>query len=70
MAGLGKGRTISGDERTQLVAELRDRYIAGESIRSLSQRTGRSYGFIHRLLIESEVDLRGRGGNTRGAKKT
>jgi hypothetical protein len=70
MAGLGKGRRISGHERTQLVAHLRDRYIAGESIRSLSQSTGRSYGFIHRLLLESEVDLRGRGGNTRGAKKT
>jgi hypothetical protein len=69
MAGLGKGRRISGDERTALVAQLRDRYIAGESIRSLSQRTGRSYGFVHRLLIESEVELRGRGGNTRGAKK-
>ncbi len=68
MAGLGKGRRISGDERTALIAELRDRYIAGESIRSLSLSTGRSYGFIHRLLVESDVDLRGRGGNTRGAK--
>jgi len=70
MADLGKGRRISGDERSALIGALRDRYIAGESIRSLSLSTGRSYGFIHRLLIESDVNLRGRGGNTRGVKTT
>ncbi|MFO7401299.1 MAG: helix-turn-helix domain-containing protein, partial [Actinomycetales bacterium] len=31
--------------------------------------TGRSYGFIHRILSESGVTLRGRGGATRGKSK-
>ncbi|MEZ5186377.1 MAG: helix-turn-helix domain-containing protein [Candidatus Nanopelagicales bacterium] len=36
-------------------------YGQGASIRSLAAETGRSYGFIHRLLTESETTLRGRG---------
>ena len=31
--------------------------------------TGRSYGFVHRLLLDAEVPLRGRGGATRTKKK-
>lgn len=41
------------------VSELADRYAAGESIRALAVSTGRSYGFIHRVLSESGVALRG-----------
>ena len=41
-----------------------------ESIRALAQSTGRSYGFVHRMLSESGVTLRGRGGATRGKAKT
>ena len=33
-----------------------------------NRATGRSYGFIHRILTESGVNLRGRGGATRGKK--
>ena len=39
-----------------------ERYEAGESIRSLASSTGRSYGFIHRILTEMGVTLRSRGG--------
>jgi hypothetical protein len=62
---LPKGRRITGGERERLSAELRRRYESGESIRSLAASTGRSYGFIHRVLSESGATLRGRGGATR-----
>lgn len=68
VAELGKGRRISGDERAELTADVRRRYEAGTSIRSLAESTGRSYGFIHRLLAESGVPMRSRGGATRGKK--
>ncbi|MBA8823867.1 putative transcriptional regulator [Saccharopolyspora lacisalsi] len=38
------------------------RYADGASIRRLAESTGRSYGFVHRVLTESGVPLRGRGG--------
>ena len=65
MTELPKGRRITGGERDRLSADLRSRYEQGESIRSLAAATGRSYGFIHRVLSESGATLRGRGGATR-----
>jgi len=67
-ADFGKGRRIVGELRRTLANELVRRYTAGESIRVLSLSTGRSYGFIHRLLIESGVQLRQRGGARRRKK--
>lgn len=61
-----KGTRVTGAERDKLAADLKRRYNAGESIRSLASSTGRSYGFVHRILTESGVTLRGRGGATRG----
>lgn len=66
---LKKGTRVTGSERSKLAAELKKRYDSGESIRSLAAATGRSYGFIHRILTESGVSLRGRGGATRGKAK-
>jgi hypothetical protein len=62
---LRKGTRVTGADRGKLAADLKTRYDAGESIRSLASATGRSYGFIHRLLSENGVTLRGRGGATR-----
>lgn len=56
---------IMGDDRTQLRDRVARHYERGASIRALAEQTGRSYGFIHRLLGESGVTLRGRGGPTR-----
>ncbi|MGH3677424.1 MAG: helix-turn-helix domain-containing protein [Mycobacterium sp.] len=56
---------IMGDVRTQLRDRVAKQYERGASIRALAEQTGRSYGFIHRLLGESGVTLRGRGGRTR-----
>lgn len=65
---LKKGARVTGSERTKLAGDLKKKYTAGASIRALAQETGRSYGFVHRMLSESGVQLRGRGGATRGKK--
>jgi hypothetical protein len=63
---LKKGTRVTGADRSRLATDLKQRYDAGESIRSLASATGRSYGFVHRILTETGVTLRGRGGATRG----
>jgi hypothetical protein len=67
---LKKGSRVTGTAREQLASDLKTKYEAGESIRALAQETGRSYGFVHRMLSESGVTLRGRGGATRGKART
>jgi hypothetical protein len=62
---LRKGTRVTGADRSKLAADLKTRYDSGESIRSLATATGRSYGFIHRILTETGATLRGRGGATR-----
>ncbi|WP_372593229.1 helix-turn-helix domain-containing protein [Actinotalea sp.] len=62
-----KGTRVTGERRSDLAKDLVDRYSRGESIRALAQDVGRSYGFVHALLIESGVPMRSRGGATRGA---
>lgn len=68
MAPLAKGRRITGDERGTLSGELRRQYEQGSSIRAIAADTGRSYGFVHRVLMESGTTLRSRGGATRGKR--
>lgn len=63
---LVKGARITGSTKDKLAADLRKKYEQGASIRALAESTGRSYGFVHRVLSESGVQLRGRGGATRG----
>ena len=69
MAKLKKNVRISGMKRTKLTRDVAERYVAGASIRDLADHYGRSYGFIHRLVGESEVALRGRGGSHRLADR-
>jgi hypothetical protein len=64
---LKRGTRVTGADRSKLAADLSKRYGAGESIRSLATSTGRSYGFIHRILTETGVALRGRGGTPKRA---
>lgn len=68
MADLKKGSRVTGADRDKLATDLRKRYEGGSSIRALAESTGRSYGFVHRMLSESGASLRGRGGATRGAR--
>ena len=69
MTKLKKNVRISGMKRTKLTRDVADRYGAGASIRDLADHYGRSYGFIHRLIGESDVTLRGRGGSHRLADR-
>ena len=64
---LKKGTRVTGMDRSKLATTLGKRYDSGESIRSLAASTGRSYGFVHRILTETGVTLRGRGGATRSS---
>jgi len=64
-AVLKKGARIVGEQRTRLAVDLKKAYDKGKSIRELAESHGRSYGFVHRVLSESGVTLRGRGGATR-----
>jgi hypothetical protein len=68
VAELKKGSRVTGTERDRLATDLRRKYDAGVSIRALAATTGRSYGFVHRILSESGANLRSRGGATRGRK--
>jgi len=61
VAKLEKSVRIAGQSRTQLAADLKTQYEQGASIRELARATGRSYGFIHAVLTEAQVPLRGRG---------
>ena len=65
MAELKKGSRVTGGDRDKLAEEVKKRYEGGESIRLLAESSGRSYGFVHRILNESGATLRGRGGATR-----
>lgn len=66
-----KGSRVSGAARDKLGNDLRKKYEGGKSIRELAAETGRSYGFVHRVLTESGATLRGRGGapKSRSTKK-
>ena len=66
-ARLQKGTRITGKGREDLASSLVSRYERGESIRSMAEDIGRSYGFVHGVLKESGVTMRSRGGATRGA---
>lgn len=60
-----KGERLTGARREQLAKELAESYQSGRSIRQLAADTGRSYGAVHRLLVDHGVVLRGRGGARR-----
>ncbi|MGZ6792657.1 MAG: helix-turn-helix domain-containing protein [Mycobacteriales bacterium] len=62
---LKKGTRVTGGDRDDLSQKLKSRYEGGASIRALAEESGRSYGFVHRILSESGASLRGRGGATR-----
>ena len=63
---LAKGVRVVGKERDSLTTEVVRRYEAGTSIRAIAAEVNRSYGFVHRLLMESATDLRPRGGANNG----
>lgn len=65
MVELKKGSRVTGGARDTLSNQLTSKYAGGASIRTLAEESGRSYGFVHRILSEAGAPLRGRGGATR-----
>lgn len=65
MTAVRKGARLTGDDREKMAKTVTSLYGKGKSIRDISAETGRSYGFVHRVLSESDLTLRGRGGATR-----
>lgn len=59
---------VTGATRDRLAKEFGREYEKGASVRALAEQSGRSYGFVNRLLHESGVHVRGRGGATRRSK--
>jgi hypothetical protein len=59
---LKKHARITGAKRDQLAVKLKKAYERGASLRTLAELHGRSYGFVYRVLIESGVQMRTRGG--------
>ncbi|MFD5732525.1 helix-turn-helix domain-containing protein [Streptomyces sioyaensis] len=58
---------MSGAARDKLASSLQRKYDSGASIRELAEETGRSYGFVHRMLSEAGVTQRAR--RTRSARR-
>lgn len=54
---------LTGSEREAIAAHLRQRYEAGESIREIASSLGRAYNGVHRILKQSGVKFRPRGGD-------
>lgn len=52
---------LKGAERLQAARDLQARYYAGDSIRGLATATGRSYGYVHGLLVLVGTTFRPRG---------
>lgn len=68
-ADIHKGVRITGPGRDRLAKEICRKYESGQTIRALAEETGRSYGFVHRLLADAGVPLRARGGATRSKSR-
>lgn len=65
-SSVAKNVRLTGTARREFAASLRGKYENGTSIRALAEATGRSYGSVHRMLIEAGTRLRGRGGDNTG----
>jgi predicted transcriptional regulator len=68
VAKLEKNKRIVGEARQEIAADLVERYERGATLRELADATGRSYGFVHRVLSQSGLVLRARGGAMRAKK--
>ncbi|WP_445517301.1 helix-turn-helix domain-containing protein [Streptomyces sp. NEAU-174] len=57
-------KILLGKERESFRVSVSAVYVSNPdvSIRDICEVTGRSFGFIYKILIESDVELRSRGG--------
>ncbi|SEB61287.1 helix-turn-helix domain-containing protein [Streptomyces melanosporofaciens] len=58
-------KILTGKDRESFRVSVSVVYVNNPnvSIRDISETTGRSFGFIRKMLIESDVKLRSRGGS-------
>jgi transposase len=56
---------VSGSNRAETRAAAAKLYAEGATVRHIATDLGRSYGFVHRLLVESGVPLRSRGARSK-----
>jgi hypothetical protein len=68
---LKRGQRLPDAQRAKIGAELIKRYEAGKSVRDICAETGYSIGRVRRLLEESGVEFRERGGaHRKGGPRT
>lgn len=65
MADLKKGARTTRLTGDKLATDVRSMYEKGQSIRAIAKKYGRSYGFVHRILTEAGVTIRGSRGGAR-----
>lgn len=53
---------LKGEARVEMRDKIVAMYKEEVSIRDIATRIGRSYGWVHRMLIETGIELRGIGG--------
>lgn len=60
-----KWARIAGEDRVAFQEEVVEMYVQEElSLRQIVERTGRSYGAVHKLLRDAKVTMRPRGNPT------
>jgi transposase-like protein len=57
---LGRQR-ITPEERTAIAEEIARAYRAGATVKNLAAAVGRSYAWVHQILVEAGVEFRPRG---------
>lgn len=62
-----RSTVLTGSTRRAVAADCREYYEAGNSIRGVANRFGRSYGAVHQLLVEAGTTFRGKDGKPRKA---
>ncbi|MER7078118.1 MULTISPECIES: helix-turn-helix domain-containing protein [Bacteria] len=60
--------TVEGEYRAEVAREFRAAYEKGATIRALAKASGRSFGFVRKILSESGATMRSRGGPWRRAR--
>lgn len=56
-------KRLTPEQRSSLGLELKAKYESGATLRELSEQSGRSFGWIHKVLEENGTQMRPRGGN-------
>ncbi|MER7014580.1 helix-turn-helix domain-containing protein [Saccharopolyspora sp. NPDC000359] len=62
--------TVAGEYRAEVAHVFRAAYERGATIRALVKTSGRSFGFVRKLLGESGATMRPRGGPWRRRSST